>query len=476
MGAKTGIEWTDATWNPVTGCTKVSAGCKFCYAERDFHRPYPERDFSDVRCHPDRLSWPLRWRGSKQAKAEGRRSRIFVNSMSDLFHESVPFEFIDKVCGMTHACAQHTFQILTKRPIRMVEYDYWRAANNPHAPAWPSNVWLGVSVEDQKTADERIPLLIQTPAAVRFVSYEPALGPVDFSPYFRYDPVHGNKTQRRVCLSGSEVGRPPNYGRWDSLEDSEARVGSLEEMRCEPIMQAGESRTRLRGIPSGPRDDRREEGLLLGGTADMASFQRSNSRHSHCESQGREKEKKPLEQSGTGDQLRATETCRENLEGRTCLRSERPQEFNGKIDHQASTRDTESPRARGETGDDSAGLRDQISRGIKNSPWGSVGLNLIIAGGESGPHARPAHPDWFRAIRDQCQAAGVPFFFKQWGEWLPADKHMQGMWPEKKNGRPITREWWPSVNWGSGLISYRVSKQRAGRLLDGREWNEFPEG
>jgi len=180
MGAKTGIEWTDATWNPVTGCTKVSAGCKFCYAERDFHRPYPERDFSDVRCHPDRLAWPLRWRGSKQAKAEGRRSRIFVNSMSDLFHESVPFEFIDKVCGMTHACAQHTFQILTKRPIRMVEYDYWRAANNPHAPAWPSNVWLGVSVEDQKTADERVPLLIQTPAAVHWVSYEPAIKAVDF--------------------------------------------------------------------------------------------------------------------------------------------------------------------------------------------------------------------------------------------------------------------------------------------------------
>lgn len=233
MDANSSIEWTDATWNSVTGCSKVSQGCKHCYAERIFNRPYPGRDFTDVRTHPDRLEWPLKWRGSKQAKSEGRPSRIFVNSMSDLFHEKVPDEFIDKVFAVMAMAKQHTFQVLTKRPERMRAFlrnPYWgRSAALP-------NVWLGVSVEDQPTADKRIPILLQTPAAIRFVSYEPAIGPVDFEQYTGY---------RRM-------------------------------------------------------------------------------------------------------------------------------------------------------------------RDFKELDW-------VIAGGESGPHARPSHPDWFRSVRDQCQAAGIPFLFKQWG-------------------------------------------------------------
>jgi len=188
---QTSIEWTERTWKPVTGCTKVSQGCKNCYAEgiadRFFAKQYPPnadgtpRKFTDVRCHEDRLDQPLHWR---------KPCRVFVNSMSDLFHESVPFDFIDAIFATMAACPQHTFQILTKRPsqaLKWVDLAVFVSASMqerqlPNAPArWPlPNVWLGVSVEDQKTADERIPLLLNTPAAVRWVSYEPALGPVIF--------------------------------------------------------------------------------------------------------------------------------------------------------------------------------------------------------------------------------------------------------------------------------------------------------
>lgn len=174
MGSNTRIQWTDATWNPVTGCTKVSAGCKHCYAERAFPRVYGNREFADVRTHPNRLDQPLRWK---------RPRRVFVNSMSDLFHEDVPVDFVLR-CWLTmmHA-GRHTFQILTKRPARM--RSILTSASFSSIKPMP-HIWLGVSVEDQATADERIPLLLQTPAAVRFVSYEPALGPVDFTRWIRH--------------------------------------------------------------------------------------------------------------------------------------------------------------------------------------------------------------------------------------------------------------------------------------------------
>lgn len=198
----TSIQWTDKTWNPVTGCTKVSAGCKNCYAERVFPRAYgKDRKFTDVRTHEDRLDQPLRWR---------KPARVFVNSMSDLFHEDVPDVFIVECFSMMALAYWHTFQILTKRPERMREfvsrYDVgllspfmalesgggitiktvWQALDRKRRDkvefSWPlPNVWLGVSVEDQKTADERIPILQKVPAAIRFVSYEPALGQIDIT-------------------------------------------------------------------------------------------------------------------------------------------------------------------------------------------------------------------------------------------------------------------------------------------------------
>lgn len=329
----TKIEWTDATWNPVTGCTRVSEGCRICYIERTPPFRILGRRFvngtTGVQFHPDRLEHPLHWRTPR---------RIFVNSLSDLFHEDVPDDFIKLVLAVAARTPRHTYQILTKRPKRLVQFmrgtqygdffgDSWarRVRRDKHArrvlevPLSPltmplPNVWLGVSVEDQRTADERIPLLLQAPAAVRFVSVEPLLGPVDLSPWLA----------RPCTMCGGSASVP-------------APGGGQACPRCLPVGQ----------------------------------FQ--------------------------------------------------------------------DP--------------DQIS-------W-------VIVGGESGPGARPMHPDWVRSLRDQCQAAGVPFFFKQWGEWCP-DDHLTDEEVECRKG-PVEQFEWPDH-----AQSWRTGKKRAGRILDGRTWNEFP--
>lgn len=179
MSDKTGIEWTDATWNPVTGCTKVSPGCDNCYAETFSERfrgtpgHYFEGGF-DIQLRPDKLDQPLRWKKPR---------RIFVNSMSDLFHKDVPDEYILGVFGVMAQATQHTFQILTKRHARMQSLLGRWAREVPWLANPLPNVWLGVSVEDQKWADIRIPALVLTPAKVRFISAEPLLGPIDIGPW-----------------------------------------------------------------------------------------------------------------------------------------------------------------------------------------------------------------------------------------------------------------------------------------------------
>lgn len=317
---KTSIEWADEVWNPVTGCTKVSEGCRHCYAERIAGRFWGERKFTEVQVHYHRLDDPLRWKKPR---------RVFVNSMSDLFHESVETLFIAEVFSMMQRCPQHTFMILTKRPKRMAEllvrWDHGRSLD--HWPVWPlPNVWLGVSVENQKAADERIPLLLQTPAAVRFVSCEPLIGPVLL----------------------------------------------------------------------------REEWLPL---------------------------------------LANTEYYATN-----------PVSLQNKLD------------------------------------W-------VIVGGESGPGARPMHPDWVRGLRDACKLASVPFFFKQWGEWFPTaaqygDDDFIGKLDMEAHsiclgnrGTIYTEEqgykqvYWCSYQPDPGQNPWfmeRVGKKAAGCELDGRTWEEFP--
>lgn len=219
----TKIEWTGDTWNPTTGCTRASSGCDNCYAftmtkrlaamgQAKYQGLVGKGHFNGVmKTHDDELQKPLRWKKPR---------RVFVNSMSDLFHKDVPFEFIDKVFAVMALCPQHTFQVLTKRPERMAEFcdsigrhsliddkiiewhteqepDGYRLSNRlPIHPLqiaqdvrfrerWPlPNMWLGCSVENQQTADERIPHLLRCPAAVRFLSCEPLLGPLILHKYF----------------------------------------------------------------------------------------------------------------------------------------------------------------------------------------------------------------------------------------------------------------------------------------------------
>lgn len=225
---RTNIAWTDATWNPVTGCSKVSAGCKNCYAEAVAHRFWADRKFTDVQYHEDRLTAPLRWRKPR---------KVFVNSMSDLFHDDVPDSFIDRVFAVMAMSPQHTFQVLTKRPERMRQYMKQQVFGHAEGftygdriariacdilaglperlgnsvarrmlglrTPWPlPNVWLGVSVENQSAADDRIPHLLATPAAVRFLSCEPLLSGVDIR---RWLPWHLTDKIELPAVGGSPI-------------------------------------------------------------------------------------------------------------------------------------------------------------------------------------------------------------------------------------------------------------------------------
>ena len=247
--SKTSIEWSDEVWNPVRGCSRVSPGCDNCYAMKQAHRfdgpggPYEglttiragKVDWSGVaRFVPEMLDAPLHWKKPR---------RVFVNSMSDLFHHSITNEQIAAAFGVMAACPQHTFQVLTKKAERLPEWFAWMADRTCHGAYdtaaitrrammlaedvggpryidlgmgalehWPlRNVHLGVSVEDQQRADERIPYLLKTPAAVRFVSAEPLIGPVDLSIFLYHGVVEANPGDADYdalnwVIAGSESG------------------------------------------------------------------------------------------------------------------------------------------------------------------------------------------------------------------------------------------------------------------------------
>lgn len=345
MADGTHIEWTDATWNVVNGCSVVSPGCTNCYAMRlagTRLKHHPSRAGltidtkagpvwnGDVRFNEKVLLDPLRWK---------RPRKIFVCAHGDLFHEKVPVQWLDQVFAVMAAASQHIFQVLTKRPERLREYAYeamgcgehWLAhCERSHAPMWPlENVWMGVSAEDQRRADERIPILLDTPAAVRWISAEPLLGPIDLSEWF-------------VCPNWSDE------------------------------------------IPM-----------------DMTTGLR--------------------------------ECCAE------C---------------------------------DYTGIA-----GFTGLPI----LDWVVAGGESGPGARPMHPDWARSLRDQCAAAGVPFLFKQWGAFAPGEIAGEYLDSEKAakglsffDGR--WDECWsePDGHCDDEPDVYPLSKSRAGRVLDGVQHDGYP--
>ena len=321
MSDRTTISWTDATWSPVSGCTKVSPGCDHCYIERTPPFRMVGRRFDQpgiggttgVQRHGDRLFQPFHWRKPR---------RVFVCSLADLFHKDVPDLFIAKVWATMARTQQHTYQVLTKRPARMrallSSHDFEllvEAVCSHHDFEWPlPNVWVGVSAEDQKRADERIPVLMETPAAVRWVSVEPMLGPVDLE-------------------------------EWLWVED-ESACGDPD--HCSPMRPA----------------------------------------------------------------------------------------------------------------------------------WL---LDWVVSGGESGPGARPAPIGWHRELRDQCEAAGVAYHYKQAGEWTstatttdPWLNREPDVWVNFYDGHAVTSDTDPALETGSWSGMWKVGKKAAGRLLDGRTHDDYP--
>lgn len=231
---KSNIGWTDVSWNPVTGCSRVSPGCEHCYAEtlslrRGWSKkPWTAQNVKDnVVLHPDRLDHPLHWREPRM---------VFVNSMSDVFHGMIPYDFLDKMFAVMVVSPTHTFQVLTKRAAFMREYmsqdgiagavaaetgsgvdglRRWPFIRpDDLAAMWPpNNVWLGVSVEDQRRADERLAILSDVPVAVRWVSCEPLLGPIDF---------------RQAGSLGPEVGDPLSFSALSGTEDTDPSIPGID--------------------------------------------------------------------------------------------------------------------------------------------------------------------------------------------------------------------------------------------------------
>ena len=333
--AATKIEWADAAWNPITGCTPISEACDHCYARRMATRlagryGYDDKKPFGITEHTDKFKDPCKTK---------KPTRFFVCSMGDLFHESISFNKIASVLwyATREESKKHTFLLLTKRPERMRDFfaEYYKLGPDFCGETPVKNFWLGVTAENQARADERVSILRRIPAAVRFVSVEPMLGPVDLG---------GVLTKP----TWEEIDAPDGFGQ------------------------------RLIIIP-----------------------------------------------------------------------------------------------------------RNDL-------------IHWVICGGETGPGARPMHPDWVRSLRDQCTGAGVPLFFKSWGEWGTKAFNMT-------TGEPSFRmfdsfqQWVNKANWIQGgicidmagricknggdmesaqypvAIMHRVCKKAAGRVLDGREWSEFPD-
>lgn len=410
--ADTKIEWADRVWNPVTGCTKISPGCANCYAERMAARlagrcGYPKDIPFAVTMHPAKLNEPLHWR---------KPARIFVCSMSDLFHQDVPFYFIDDVFDQIKRCRQHTFLILTKRPERMYAY-FDSSSARVNDGNWIDHTWIGVTAENQEQADKRIPILLQTPAAVRFVSVEPMLGPVDVSKWL--GDQYEIQERGGISLSGSDYGRTGDRLSGADLADCCSPGRSVERENQNNTMRTAASGESQREVFAGQGNDQRYPGECSCSQDGLAALQRSNSTGNDCQSQEREEMGQRSEQSGTGNVFRADQPC---------------------DSYSRPSPETQSVRA----------------------------IRWVICGGESGVGARPMHPIWARSLRDQCQAAGVPFMFKQWGEWVTEEQRPPDI---VLPGRAYYPDDWDLFDF---TTVYKVGKKKAGRLIDCQLWDQYP--
>lgn len=395
----TQIEWATDTWNPITGCSPISEGCQNCYAKRMSKRlagrcGYDKDNPFKLTLHPDRLEQPLHWKKPRQT---------FVCSMGDMFHEDVPTEYIIKVFDIMSQSPQHTFIVLTHRPESMVDFICGMNFCGFWGPV-PKHIWLGVTCENQAKADERIPVLLQIPAAVRFVSIEPMLGPVDLSKWImpRTPFTPENAPEKWADFTW------PDWVPEKVREQIEDFWGQFGRKPKDWVENAIHNDSPPFGMHMGYRDERNGEAVYGRWIFAWNNIGRL-----------------------IGD--------------------------NGEIYYPSI------PRAH---------LFDTTRYYWHDLHW-------TICGGETGPGARPMHPDWTRSLRDQCQATGTPFFFKSWGDWTPINQP----WNQSNDIQDLSNnERWLNLAGGHGFHGdnvwrmRKVGKKRAGRLLDGREYSEYPGG
>lgn len=447
---KSGDGTQGKTWNPISGCSRKSTGCENCYAETMTKR----LEAMGLEKYTGLLNAQGRFNGTvrldEHALLEPLRRKkpttYFVNSMSDLFHENIPDKWIDKIFAIMALCPQHQFQVLTKRADRMetyvnactdggvwncirglaqIGYSYganlvvWEENGQRFidAKTWPlPNVWLGVSVENQQAADERIPHLLDTPAAIRFLSCEPLLGKVDIRQFLEHNPVYENQRKRDICLPSGEVGRSGNFTKWRDMANPQTGLGSLAETSGEPPVQEGESGTRLRRILSSSDNDRRGEGLRAGTSACVSTFQRGNSKRQDNQSRERQEEGQPTGKFDAGNLFGTATTRDADSENGTRLRSERRKELQEQANSESSYRDSETAQGGRAVIADSSGLSSGLQSGFQDRKGRPLGTSdLVIVGGESGAGARPCRVEHIRSIVRQCKAADVPVFVKQMG-------------------------------------------------------------
>jgi protein gp37 len=512
------IEWTDVTWNPVTGCDKVSQGCKNCYAEvmhRRLRGMFPEKYsqpfLGHIETHENELIRPTKWKKPRM---------VFVNSMSDLFHKDVPVEFIAQVFAIMFLADMHIYQVLTKQPERMRDvlkspefvFDLYRYCNiyldkfikpleqemyQYDEIKWMrplKNVWLGVSCENQETADERIPYLLQTPAAVRFLSCEPLLGPIDLSKWIGYIRHHEQiPRERKINLPGSTEWGITNRQSRANLEGGKERMGSMEEENCHPEMQESTSGTldSTNRISSNKSNVEQETNTLNSAPISLLSFQGTNSDRANNQSQEWDKVRQPPEKLRDSDILRADDPLHPSIkEGSKNYQSERGEESDGQIINDPNQTNSEKKIKGGATEVDCHGLQCGVQGNLKNMLKPTLESRFwLICGGESGMKARPSHPDWFRSLRDQCESADIPFFFKQHGTWMPSEENITSLKqiddlplrPKEARGVELINK--DGVHNRRLLIDgvteplvrmFKMGKKHSGNFLDGVQHLNFP--
>lgn len=427
----TSIEWTGKTWNPLVGCSKISEGCRNCYA---INQAYRNAAMAEKMPNPGRLAYydgltekrgdRVEWTGKVNFVPEALEIPIktrkpttwFVNSMSDLLHESVTFEQLFRIATVMLQTPQHTYQILTKRPerfwlwsdvLKTLQDSINGAMENPISVNPLSNVWLGVTVENQKAADDRIPLLLQTPAAVRFLSCEPLLEKIDLSEFLGYAI---RQASRGDNLSSSSVRQAGNRFRGAHLE----RYQTRQETR----------RINEQPISEHQSDVQQSEISNRCPSTSVSTFLRQNSRRLDDQPQRRQQEEQSPTQSGVSDNLGSSFTRN------SCTQKESEiAESVGRGESRIETDSTTSSGDSGQTnegrevGSNSSGLRDSFSDGFKDSERNAMGvISWCILGGESGHSARPCDIEWIRTIVQQCKAAHIPVFVKQLGSKPQASK------------------------------------------------------